>query len=419
MRRLALTLALAGAAVPGAPAGAESLDEVLAASLAHSPTLAAARAREDAADAAVDHARALRMPTAQAQGQVGVGRIDPQGFFGLSADDVVPRTAQVTVDLPLYAGGRIDAARVQAEGGRAVAASAAQSAGLALRVEVVRVYSQALAAQEEIRSFAKLQEALGEALRQARLKFEAGEGTSTEIAQARARLAEAEAGLAGAQGTQATALSRLALLAGREVSPSEDLPPPPPLPASAEETVQLALAANPQVEQARAAARIARGAVAAARAEGLPTVGAYAEGASVRDQFFPGYKADSASVGLRASWTFFSGGRVSAQVRQASAEARAAEAEADAAALEVESRARQSFVEVASARAVLAAAEARSAAAQEALRGTRLEVAAGAKPQLALLDAEREAIAAETARIAAESRRLVAAYDLLAVTGSD
>lgn len=417
MRRLALVMALGCAAVAGGPAGAESLDDVLAASLAHSPALAAARAREEAADAAVEHARALRMPIAQVQGQIGVGRIDPQGFFGLSADEVVPRTAQVTVDLPLYTGGRIDAARAQAEGGRAVAASAARSAELALRVEVVRVYSQALAAQEEIRSYAKLGEALGEALRQARLKFEAGEGTSTEIAQAQARLSEAEAGLAGAQGMFDTALSRLALLAGREVVPSEDLPPPPPLPVSAEEAVQLALSNNPEVEKARQAARVARGAVAAARAEGLPTVGAYAEGASVRDQFFPDYKADSASVGLRASWTFFSGGQVSAKVRQAAAEASAAEADADAAALEVESRARQSFAGVIAARAVVAAAEARASAAEEALRGTRLEVSVGAKPQLALLDAEREAIAAGTARIAAESRLLVAVYTLQAVIG--
>jgi outer membrane protein len=68
------------------------------------------------------------------------------------------------------------------------------------------------------------------------------------------------------------------------------------------------------------------------------------------------------------------------------------------------------------ARSVLAATTVRVTATQEALRGTRLEVSAGAKPQLALLDAEREAIEAQTARIRAEGRLLVAAYSLLAVT---
>lgn len=56
-------------------------------------------------------------------------------------------------------------------------------------------------------------------------------------------------------------------------------------------------------------------------------------------------------------------------------------------------------------------------AAAEALRGTRLEAQAGAKPTLAVLDAEREAIAADTALTEAEGRLLVAAGQLDAVIG--
>ncbi len=417
MRWTVLILALAGVILPCTPATAESLDAIVAASLAHSPSLAAARAREDAAKAQVDEVRAEHMPSATAQGQIGVGRIDPRGFFGLSADDVTPRSAQITVDLPLFTGGRIDGARVQAEGGRAAAQFAAQATALDVRIEVIKSYSQALAAKQEVASYAKLVAALDETVRQAHLKYSAGDGTSTEIAQAEARRAEAEAGRAAAQGSLDTALARLSLLAGREVSPSAELPPAPQLPATATEAVELALTRNPRLQQARKLADATRGGVSAARAEGLPTVGLYAEGASVRDQFFPGYKADSASVGVRASWNFFSGGRVSAKVRGAEAQERAARADADAAALEVESNARQTFAAVNAARSVVAAATARVAATQEALRGTRLEVSAGAKPQLALLDAEREAIEAQTARIGAEGRLLVAAYTLLAVTG--
>ena len=411
-----LALTLASAVLPCGPVAAQSLDDAIAASLAHSPSLAAAKAREDAADAAVDGARAQRMPSATAQGQIGVGRIDPQGFFGLSADDVAPRSAQATLELPLFAGGRISAALTQAKGGQAAARFAAQATALDVRVEVVEAYSQALAAREEVASYVKVGQALDEAVRQARLKYRAGEGTSTELAQAEARRAEAQAGLAAAQGSLDTGLARLSLLAGREVTPNVDLPPAPELPATSAEAVQLALARNPKLQQARKIADAAHGGVSAARAEGLPSIALYAEGASVRDQFFPGYKADSASVGVRASWNFFSGGRVSTKVRGAEAQERAARSDADAAALEVESIARQTFAAVNAARSVLAATTVRVTATQEALRGTRLEVSAGAKPQLALLDAEREAIEAQTARIRAEGRLLVAAYSLLAVT---
>lgn len=419
MPRAGLAALLAGAALPCAPLAAQTLDEVVAASLAHSPALAASTAREDSAAASVDEARAQRMPSAQAQAQLGAGWIDPQGFFGLSADSVVPRVAQVTAELPLYAGGRIGAARQAAEAGRSAAAFGTQATALDVRIQVVRAYSQALAAEQQARSYAKLGEALDEALRQARLKFQVGEGTSTEVAQAEARRAEAQAGLAAAHGSLATAHARLAVLAGQPISPDEPMPAPPPVPDTAAEAVALALAGNPSLAQARAAAEAAGAGIKAARAEGLPTVGLYAEGASVRDQFFPGYKADSASAGVRASWKFFSGGRVSAKVRKAAADARAAEADAQAAAQGIEGQAQQGFAAVASARAVLAAADSRSVATQEALRGTRLEVSVGEKPQLALLDAEREAIEADTARIGAQAQLLVATYTLLAITGGE
>ena len=47
-----------------------------------------------------------------------------------------------------------------------------------------------------------------------------------------------------------------------------------------------------------------------------------------------------------------------------------------------------------------------------------LEAFFGAKPTLAVLDAEREALAAQAAMIEAEGQRLVAAWQLNALTGA-
>jgi outer membrane protein len=63
------------------------------------------------------------------------------------------------------------------------------------------------------------------------------------------------------------------------------------------------------------------------------------------------------------------------------------------------------------------ASQLRSEAAAEALRGTRLEAQVGAKPTLAVLDAEREAIEAEAALLQAQSERTVAAWRLNALAG--
>lgn len=65
----------------------------------------------------------------------------------------------------------------------------------------------------------------------------------------------------------------------------------------------------------------------------------------------------------------------------------------------------------------IAAYEIRDAAA-EALRGRKLEAQVGSVPVLAVLDAEREAITAEAALLEAQGQRLVAAWQLNALTGN-
>lgn len=75
------------------------------------------------------------------------------------------------------------------------------------------------------------------------------------------------------------------------------------------------------------------------------------------------------------------------------------------------------FMPAPAARRVVEASRLHQTAAAAALHGTRLEAQVGAKPTLAVLDAEREAIAADTALTEAEGRLLVAAGQLDAVIG--
>ncbi|MBR0551278.1 TolC family protein [Stakelama marina] len=419
MRKSVFFAASALALVAASPVSAQDLDTTIGLAFENSHTLAAARAREEAAKAGVDAARAERAPSARVEGQIGVGRIDPQGFFGLTADDVTPRSAKATVELPLFTGGRVSAGIAQAQAGAESAALQTQMTALQLRVDVVRAYTDALAAKALADQYGALTDALDEAVRHAKLRFKAGEGTSTEVAQAQARRAEAEAGLAAAQGRIASARTRLEALAGQPVTVESGLPDLPPIPSSTDEAMAGARSNNPRLAQSERAIDAARAGLKAAHAERLPTVGAYAEAASVRDQFFPGYKADSGSVGLRARWDIFTGGRTAAKEKRADAELRAAQADAVAARLAVDQQAVEAFEAVRTAKVVRSAADDRVRAADAALRGTKLEVKAGAKPQLALLDAEREAIEAHASRIKAEGDLLVAAYRLRAVTGMD
>ncbi len=416
-------LALLGASLAVLPlpsqAGAHTLSEVTELALANSPAIAAAEARADAADAQVDYAKAQRLPDLTAQGQIGVGRLDPKGYFNLYGENVTPRAASVSAQIPLYTFGRIGGGIDQAKGGSKAAALMAQQARLNLRVEVADAYSQAVAAKRLINSYDLLRLQLAEMLRQTKLKFDVGDATSTEIAQAQARLAEADAGLAGAKGNLATAMAQLRSLSGTDITLDDTLPAAPLVPGTREEAMGMALQSNPQLLAAQQMVQVAQGKERSAKAESLPTVGAFAEASSVRDQFFPNYVGDSWTVGVQAQWNFFSFGRNEAKSRAAGSEVDAAEADLANARLRTEQAAITAFENHATAKLMVQAADARNKAAKEALRGTKLEVEAGAKPQLSLLDAQREAIEAEAAHARAQGQLIASAYMLRAVTGME
>ncbi|MCB2060872.1 MAG: TolC family protein [Novosphingobium sp.] len=417
MRFLIASLIPLSCVVASPLAAAQDLETAIADALSYSPVVEAAAAEEKAAAAGVDRARAESNPLLRVEGSVGTGRIDNDGFFGFTADDTTPLALQATGELPLFTGGRVSAAVDQARGGLEIARQQSEQARLQTVVDTVSAYSEVLASRKLVARFGKLADALREVERQAGLRFQTGEIPNTDFAQARARKAEGDAGLAQAEGRRKSAEARYERLTGKPAGELAPLPVPPVTPSTLDEAVDLALQANPALQQAQGVVRVAKAGARAARAEGLPTVGAFAEAARVKDQFFPDYRANSVSVGIRGRWTLWAGGRVQTQTRKADAELTAAEARARGATLAVEGMVIDAWQGLQTAHRLAEATALRSAAANEALRSTRLEAEVGQKPTLAVLDAEREALEAEASRIEAEGMRLVAAYRLNALTG--
>ena len=201
MRRMnAVVLLCLSMVLAATPAGAQDISVAIADALANAPSLAEARAGEAAAKARLDRARAESNPLLRVEGSYGVGRIDNGGFFGITADNVTPLALQATAEMPLYAGGRVSAAIAQARGGADIARFGAEQARLQTVVTAVSAYAEVLTARKLEVRFTRLVSELDETLRQAGLRFRSGEIASSELAQARARKAEADAGLAQAQG---------------------------------------------------------------------------------------------------------------------------------------------------------------------------------------------------------------------------
>lgn len=414
---LASGLALVAAA-PAAWAAPVTLEDAMAAAEAHAPALAAARAEAEASDKRADAARAAAGPAATVTGTIGWGRLDPGGYFGLAATAVTPRSAQLGIEQPIFAGGRISGAR-----NAAVAGAAAAQAGLAgqrgtLMAAVAESFGGLRTADAGLKAAHDLVRAIETAASQAQLRFKAGEVPSTDVSQAQARLAEAEAVVADAVARRAAMHARFQRLTGLAADSLAALPPSPPLPATLDEALAEAEQHAPAIAQAEAGLNAARGQARVAKAEGLPQLAAYAEAASVRDQFFPGYRGDLASAGLRGRWNFFASGRIRAEGQAADATVRAAEARLADARGVVREMVIAAFAGVRAADLAASAALRQRAASAAALASVRQEVRVGLKPTLALLDAERDAAQAAMQAAAADAARVTAAWRLKALLGA-
>lgn len=416
MRRTAATLAglLAMAAVPVL---ATTLDEAIAAAMQHAPQVEAAGAESASADARVREARAAALPSAIATGSYGKGRLDPQGYFGLQSASVSPRAAQLSLEQPLYTGGRLRAGIAQARAGSRAAEASERLVRSQAIVDTAESYGDVIVTRRMVELHGQLLAQMQQVQHEAELRFDAGETSRTDVAHAAARLAEAEAALAQSRGMARVAEARFTHLTGLPAQDLAPLPPSPATPATLAETIDRARAGNPALAQAQAGLEAARAAARAARAERLPTIGAFAEGTLVRDQFFPDYRTDGTTFGVRARWQLFSSGRVSAGIAAADGAARAAEARLRGAGAMVDEQATGAFEAVQATRLVETAAARQARAAAQALESVRHEVRVGEKPQLALLDMQREATAAAIAEIQAQSARVNAAYQLLALLG--
>lgn len=400
-------------------ASATTLEQAIAAAISHAPEIPIADAEADAAGARLDQARSGRLPTATLTGTIGYGRLNPQNFFGLGAANVTPRAAQAIIEQPLFTGGRVAAGIDQARAGVVGAAAQKVASRNQLITAVVEAYGDVLASARMVDLYGRLVSETNEIERQARLRYRAGESPSTDVTQAGARLAEARAGLARAQGGQVAAQVRFNNLTGLDSTDLEPLPANPELPATLEEAMDSATRSNPILAQAEAGLRAAQAAARGARAERLPTIGAFAEASTIRDQFFPDYRADSATVGIRARWQLFSGGRISGKIAEAGSLERAADARLRAARMRVGEQLISTFQDVRTTLLVEQAATDQAAAAVQALESVRQEVRVGLKPQLDLLDAEREALGAQAGLARAHIDRSVAAYRLLSLLGQD
>ncbi|MDQ3144707.1 MAG: TolC family outer membrane protein [Pseudomonadota bacterium] len=417
MQRHILIGALSLALLAGT-ASADTLREALVSTYATNPTITGQRENLRSTDADVAIARAAGRP--QVSATVGVNRdLTQSGVFNRESKGPYV-TGGVDLSYPFFNGGSvrnsIEAAQTRVAAGRAT-----------LRAVEGDVFTEAVAAYMDVirdRAIVELNtnqvRVLGTNLEATEDRFEIGDLTRTDVAQSEARLSLARADLATVQGRLASSEENYRRVIGRRPDALQPPPPLPPLPATADQAVQIALVSNPDLIAITRQAEAAASDVRVARASRLPTVSGVASGnyANTLAGDVLGPRSGTAtSIGVSGRIPLYQGGLPAARIRQAQAfEGRTLE-QRIATERAVVATTRSAFATYQAAQNAIASNQVAVTANELALEGARAENSVGTRTILDLLNAEQELLNAQVALVSARRDAYVAGFQLLNAMG--
>ena len=408
------------ASFQGGPAAAETLAEALAHAYRDNPVLLARRAQLRATDEGAAQARAGWRPTIRLEGAAGVSHSESEASAGVLADDgtLHPSSLALDVEGPLYRGGLMAAGIAAAESRVGAGRADLRSVEQTVMLDAVTAYMDVLHHRAALDLSRGNERVVRRHLEAAQDRFEVGEVTRTDVAQAEARLAQATADRIAAEGRliSARGIYRQAIgaLPGALSWPAF----PTGLPESEQEALTVANAAHPAIGAADFAARAARAEVRTARAALLPRVSFRGSYGARFDQSRAVDESRTASLTAVVTVPLYQSGAEHARVRQARQVAAQRSLDVDRARRAVLAEVTRAWEALETARARIAAFESQVRAATIALEGVENEALVGLRTTLDVLDAEQELFEARVNRVRARRDETVSAYRVMSSIGA-
>lgn len=401
----------------------ESLTDTLVSAYNKNPALMAERSRVKAVDETYIQARAASRPTISLSGTFAGSAVrTPQISFFAPAGDLAtqsgtPAAAQLEIIQPIYQGGRLKAQRAQALTGIMAAReqlidqeqSILLSAATAY-VDILRDEAITNIRRNNVKVLARQKEA-------AQIRFDVGEGTLTDVAQADSRLAGANIGLASADAQLEVSRAAFRRVVGRNPDGLEAVPTIV-IPSSLNEAFAIALENNPQLNAARYNRDASKYDVNIASAATKPSVSLNATAAAQRDQILGFQQADALTVTAQVRIPIFSAGLNQSRIRQARHVKTQLDFEIRDAELSLRQRAEQIWAQMEAAERTLTASVTQLKSAQLAFEGVELEQQVGTRTALDVLDAEQEVLNAQINQLNAQRNLDVSIFQLFAVMGT-
>ena len=416
--------ALAGALLAGVPAAlggasAQTLEEAFVLAYQNNPALQAERAGLRAVDEEVPEALAGWRPTVEAAADIGASYNDTEGDrFSSGNDSQVPLGYGVSVVAPLYQGGRVPARIESAESRVSAGRARLQEVEQAILLDTATAYMDVLRFRAEIELSRSSERVVGRQLQAARDRLAVGEVTRTDVAQAEARLAQANAERVAAEGGLMSARAMFRKVTGETPADLSWPMVPEDLPGSEEEALVSAEAANPSISAASHIARAAQADIDAAAAALEPQVSIVGDWRHRYNRSEAIDESLDASLMARVSVPLYQGGAASARVRQSKQIAAQRRLDLDQTRRAVQEQVAQAWKALSAARAQITAFDSQVAAAAVALAGVEEETRVGLRTTLDVLDAEQEHFKAQINLVRAKREEIVSAYRVKAAVGA-
>ncbi|MGO4704198.1 TolC family outer membrane protein [Microvirga sp. 2MCAF38] len=410
------TIVLAGIGA----ASAETLESAMSKAYVNNPDLNAVRASVRATDENVARAKSGYRPTVTGTADAGrtFSEYEPPNGRNSTIERLNPRGYGIQIEQSIFNGFRTVNSVRQAE------SSVLGSRESLTNNEQNTLFNSAQAYMNVLRDTAILDlqrnnvDVLEEQLRQTRDRFNVGEVTRTDVAQAESRLAAARSQVSLAEANLRTSVATYRQVIG--VEPKQLAPGRPLdrlLSSNLDATLKVALTEHPAIKAALHSVDVAELQVKIEEGALAPSVGLRGSVSERYDSQLVGDKVINASVFAQLSVPIYDGGLASASTRQAKETAGQRRLEADSIRDQVRAAVISSWGQLEAARAQIIAAQAQVEASEVALNGVREEARVGQRTTLDVLNAQQELLNARVTLITAQRDRVVASYAVVQASG--
>ncbi|HQS09234.1 MAG TPA: TolC family outer membrane protein [Xanthobacteraceae bacterium] len=422
VRRRIIVLAAAcalSATAWSASASAQTLEAALAAAYINNPTLNSQRAGTRAIDENVPQALSGYRPNISAGVSAGSEYARSKSAGLSTTGTLVPRSANLTVTQTIFNGfltaNTTRNAESQVKGQRELLRNTEQSVllnGVTAFMDVIQGIALLELQQQNLA-------ALNQELRATRDRFNVGEVTRTDVAQAEARVASAQYQVAQAIANLSSYRAVYHQVIG--VEPGKLVPPTTAverrLPAKLDGVIGAGLTRNPAILASQFAVDAANFRVRMAEGGLAPNLNVQGQVLQSYDQSQSVDSAFGAAVTLNLSVPIYQGGAEYSAIRQAKEYLSQARIEVDVNRDAVRTQGVQYWGALEAAKAQIEAAQSQVAANTLALEGVREEWRVGQRTTTDVLNAQTDLTNSKSALVIAQRDRVVAAYSLVSVIG--